>query len=203
MYREKIIGFDAREMWRSPDELWLPERRIAFLLDKSVSKPLSVDPGVWEPVWDAQDTPQLPEWVGPRGGWDKLSRLEQFLASGHYLAPYWVIAVTQLFDTSDTEMMEEYASYGITPSSVDKDWAFIGYDVADYFQTSFLTNAGFEDDEPVVSNADRWIERLNEHHLLRSRSDALEYVEVAYQRDASHGPFFAYGLHLVRSVEES
>jgi hypothetical protein len=197
MYEERIIGYDAREMPQSSED-WSPQRREMFLLDKSVLQPLSVDPHVWKPV---ENWLSLQVWTGPRQGWDQLTRLEDFLARGKYRTPYWIVAITQLIDVSDTELMEEYPQYRIAPLGLAGDWSLIGYDVADFYGTSFLTNAGFEDNEPVVLNADKWIERLNEYHLFRSESDALEYVDVAYERDASHGPFYVYGLYKIRTIE--
>jgi hypothetical protein len=241
MLEEKLIGFDAREMWLDVDRLWPQDRKNRWLLRHNVIKPLSVDPTTWPSVFDLDvdaepDQPlegvlpskmpwegvprkdeyqdekwvvvfdrakrlSRPSWIGPRGGWENLSRLETNLRAGwgDLWKPCWIVGITELVDDTDAEAMELHSHYHMSPAQIDEGWQLLGYDVADYFRTSFLTNAGYEDDE-VVPLKTRWVSHLNQYHLFDQQETALKYIDVAYERDAGHGPFSAYGLYLIRAV---
>ncbi len=44
---DRLLGFDARELWMDTGLLWDVARRARFLLRPEAPKPLSVDPLVW------------------------------------------------------------------------------------------------------------------------------------------------------------
>ena len=87
---EKLHGFDIREQFLSPDELWNAARRATFLLLDDVRKPLSTDRFVWPSVFDTGQAHSLPPeqrerlhlngfatpgWIGANPGiWDNLIR---------------------------------------------------------------------------------------------------------------------------------
>lgn len=231
MYKEKLLGFDAREMWLDHDSLWPQKRRDVFLLKRDVEKPLSIDPTVWPSVfcidanheqghrlksmkrkreyqiehWNAvfkqAKLLSKPSWTGPRIVWDNLQRLKDHLHSawGERWKPCWIVGFTEVVDITDPEVIEEYSHYDIVPDQLHQDWEFLGYDVADFYGTSFITNAGYLESE-FKSLHRRWAPHLNNHHLFAEQKEALGYVAVAYERDRQHGPFSAYGLYLIQKV---
>ncbi len=232
MYKEKLLGFDAREMWLDLEALWPQKRRKIFLLKRDIEKPLAIDPGVWPSVFDIdanhaqgrqlnsmkrkreyqtehwntifkQAKPlSTPSWTGPRIVWDNLQRLKDHLRStwGDMWKPCWIIGVTEVVDITDPEVIEEYSHYDIVPDQLSQNWELLGYDVADFYGTSFVSNAGYLEFEFMPLHR-RWSPHLNRHHLFAEQKEALGYVAVAYERDRQHGPFSAYGLYLIEKLD--
>jgi len=75
--------------------------------------------------------------------------------------------------------------------------ADFGYDVADYWQLSGLTNCGYSPEE-AASLAPVWAPRLNEWHLFDNPDDAEAYADVTEKRVPEHAPFYAYGIYQLR-----
>jgi hypothetical protein len=83
MYKNVVVGFDAREMWLDADSQWtqdrkdLRQKKDELLLKQDVLKPLSVDHYVWHSVFSELLEPRLwvsvarrNEYVGPE--WDNV-----------------------------------------------------------------------------------------------------------------------------------
>src|SRR3990170_299467 len=96
---DRLLGFDARELWLSPDDLWDAQRKETFLLRFDVGKPLSIDTLVWPSLFDTGQGIGLhkaerarlqlagipvPAYIGANAGlWDSLA------AARSYLAEHW------------------------------------------------------------------------------------------------------------------
>ena len=76
----------------------------------------------------------------------------------------------------------------------DPVWTTLGYDIADIFFVSGLSNCGVGSEEISRLRA-RWLEGVNGSGLLRSLARAREFKEYADQRFPSHAPFHILGLH--------
>jgi hypothetical protein len=65
MYKNVVVGFDAREMWLDVDSQWtqdtkdLRQKKDELLLRQDVLKPLSVDHYVWHSVFSELTEPRL------------------------------------------------------------------------------------------------------------------------------------------------
>lgn len=223
---EILIGFDVREMWIPTDTLWSQDRREQYLLVSEIEKPLSIDLTVWQSAFDIDTLSvsgtslrienidpkpefqtkewqtifancqqlETPQWVGARQAWDNLERLIQWVdKSWTVWKPSSIIAITCAMPHDE---VEEAENYNILPKSLNPEWQLLGYDVADYFFTSFLMNAGYlEDEKPeLISNFAR---SLNDKHLFETLEQAEEYVPVAESRDRGHGKMYAYGIYLI------
>jgi hypothetical protein len=75
-----------------------------------------------------------------------------------------------------------------------------GYDVADYWMLSGLTNCGYkpEEEEEAASPAPVWGPRLNDWHLFADPDDAETFADVMDKRVPEHAPFYAFGLYQLR-----
>jgi hypothetical protein len=84
-----------------------------------------------------------------------------------------------------------------TPSTIDPDWEFLGFDVTD-LAISGLTNTCFHSnvDVPKPLRA-RWGPHLNEHHLFEDLDQAAQFKELANREVPEHAPFFVVGLWLI------
>lgn len=71
------------------------------------------------------------------------------------------------------------------------EWYLLGYDVADAWQVSGLTNCGYSPEEKAAL-AQTWKPRLTANGLLRTLAWAKEFVAVANGRVTEHAPFFVY-----------
>lgn len=87
--------------------------------------------------------------------------------------------------------------YGV-PGTPQPGWELLGYDVADGFLLSGLSDCGWETGE--IRPPAAWSgAHLNEHHLFHEPDMAFEYVEAVNIRVPEHAPFFVYSLYRLPS----
>jgi len=88
----------------------------------------------------------------------------------------------------------------VNPEQRAPDWVLLGYDVADQWMLSGLSNCGFRpglDDAPSLRA--EWGPRLNEFHLFPDIDDAFLFKRFSDERLRSdHAPFFVFGLWIVK-----
>jgi hypothetical protein len=78
----------------------------------------------------------------------------------------------------------------------------LGYDVADVHFTSGLSNCGYLGEEREWLRS-KWGRDLNEHHLFRESTRALEFVAVTDKRVPEHAPFLVFGVYLLAATFSS
>jgi hypothetical protein len=179
---EATIGFDLRSIVSDPS--WTADRRARYLLRRDVPSVRSVDTLVWERL------PGLPRPPVPEGLWPDLSDL--YAAAGA-LDRAGVVAVRITAFEEDEPTPESLDPTGPAVERYD----LLGYDVADYWQLSGLTNCGYSPEE-AASLAPVWAPLLNEWHLFDNPDDAETYAEVTEKRVPEHAPFYAYGIYQLR-----
>lgn len=81
------------------------------------------------------------------------------------------------------------------------EWPLLGYDVADPWQVSGLTNCGYSSEEKAAL-VETWRPRLTASGLLRTLTWAKEFVDVANGRVLEHAPFYVYEVRS-RDVDQS
>lgn len=204
---ELLLGFDAREMWLDVAEYWPEERKRSFLLRQDIVKPLSTDTLVWRSVFDVEQTLHRPQWTGPiQELWEDLQALENALSTAsHRTKPYWVIAFTLLSARSDSEEQAYWTvrTQGVSPCIRDPSWHLLGYDVADRYLLSGLTNLSWDpvSTDEVQAIGQKYIPYLNEYHLFTSVEPATEFLPLAEEGAREHAPFFVFGLWLIKKEE--
>lgn len=179
---EATTGFDLRSIVSDPS--WTVDRRARYLLRRDVPSVRSVDTMVWE------RPPGLPRPPVPEGLWPDLSGL--YAAAGA-LDRAGVVAVRITAFEEDEPTPESLDPTGPAVERYD----LLGYDVADYWQLSGLTNCGYSPEE-AASLAPVWAPLLNEWHLFDDPDDAETYAEVTDKRVPEHAPFYAYGIYQLR-----
>jgi hypothetical protein len=178
---EETIGFDLRSI--VPDASWTAERRTRHLLRRDVPAVRSVDTQVWERL------PGLPRPPVPEGLWPSLSDL--FAVAGALDRAGAVAVRITAF------MEDEPAPDNPDPAGPAESSDFLGYDVADYWMLSGLTNCGYKPEE-AASLAPVWVPRLNDWHLFHDPDDAETFAEVMDKRVPEHAPFYAFGIYQLR-----
>jgi hypothetical protein len=179
-----------------------------------VDVPLSLDVMVWPSLFDwgqgigfsAAERERLrlsgiplPAWTGPFAVlWDSLPVLTDYL--GLHVPedrPRLIIAVTKVAIGAESlphegKMLQAADQSGWTDGRQRR----LGFDVADGYGVSGLSNCGYADEE-LETYRSRWSGFLNAFHLFEGAAQALEFASDADHRISSHAPFSAYGLYLV------
>jgi hypothetical protein len=184
-------GADVRDDPDKPDPSWDADRRRQYLLRSDVSRPLSVD----RMVWRSPLGPEL-QTIADRLPWITVDQVRHAVASWpRRHGDAWVtIAIGVVAADSAEEAFLKETTAIDTELRIERDWTFLGYDVADGGDCSGLCNCGYrEEDEAIVSRA-QWAPRLNEHGLLVELRDALEFRSLTNHRVPEHSPFFVGGL---------
>jgi hypothetical protein len=202
---ELLLGFDAREMWLDVAEYWPEESKRHFLLRQDIVRPLSTDEYVWRSVFYVDSSLQYPEWTGPiQNLWDNLATLQAYLDTTwiERTFPYWLIAVTLEEDVCECENLLEWHDRvsNLITTPRDPAWAFLGYNIADKWLTSGLSNCSSNETEMQILR-DTYASALNEHHLFDAIKPAVDYVHVTNERVREHAPFFVFGLWLIKKEE--
>ncbi|HMD91793.1 MAG TPA: hypothetical protein VKG80_04045 [Trebonia sp.] len=179
---EATIGFDLRST--VPDPSWTEDRRAIFLLRRDIASARSVDTLVWE------RPPGLPPAPVPEGLWPDLSSL---FAAARALDRADAVAVRITALEEDGPAPESAGTTGPASESYD----LLGYDVADYWLLSGLTNCGYSPEE-AAALASAWAPLLNEWHLFGNLEDATAFAAVTAKRVPEHAPFYAYGIYQLR-----
>ncbi len=208
MAADTLIGFDAREMGRDTNAIYILGNQDSYLLREDIGKPLSTDTMIWASVVDHADEGGKPLWTGTFTDlWDSLARLEGHLTRHQpaAAASYWIIGVTIL-----TSMAADFWSSrgsdqaiwpAVTPPQRDKTLTFLGYDVSDRYLLSGLSNCGKDADE-IPAMRRQFGPHLNDHHLFTAPEPALAYKKWADQ-DPGHAPFFVFGLYRIRDTGQA
>ncbi|HEY2029809.1 MAG TPA: hypothetical protein VGH20_11435 [Myxococcales bacterium] len=197
---EVVLGFDAREQFLSPDESWSNDRRNQFLLRPEVVKPLSVDAWVWPSIFGkglplaARRPDQVrPPWTGSVAElWDDLAGMDSYIEPYRHLN-HWRVAIGMVSDANA-------ATRTLAPNAMmdGLNRQCLGYDVADEYLLSGLSNCGYTPEEREALAA-TWAPRLNEHHLFDDVDHAFEFSRMTSARVVEHAPFFVYALYLLGS----
>jgi|SRR5215213_2515604 len=199
---ERIVGFDAREMWLDPTASWSEKRRTGFLFRPDVPKPLSTDTAVWPSVFDMNDNTRPPDCFGHQDLCEELATVQSHLRdrssvrAGH---SYLVAITVFLESTKHTEAQEWDALLTATvPAVRENSWSFLGFDVSDQWLLSGLSNCGFLPEVEDVSDLKRtWGPQLNQRHLFDSLAPATAFKNLSNERVKEHAPFYVFGVWLI------
>ena len=213
MQWEHILGFDAREMWLSPagdahrPGGWTEANKEEWLLRDDVDRPLSVDDSVWLSVFKADPELAFPETAPGivQSLWSNLSGLCEHLSV--QWATQWrecsLICVT--ICDSDVEYSEDLhwkSDLGtISPYTPASEWRLLGYDVADAWLLSGLSNCTHVSEADFQSLRRSFRPQINGYHLFDHCEDARRFRIVSNERCGDHAPFFIYGLYLIATIE--
>lgn len=227
MYNE-LLGFDIRLCAEDyMEERWDQESKTTFLLKPEINWILSVDTWVWPSVFSLADnkleklTGYVPKYLPFQGMikvkpsdfrhqntslWPNLEEMKacyfKCIKQGNKL-PKNAIPIAVELVTKEPCMFYEYWRAVLDPAlpldSLPKEWQFLGYDIADQYMVSGLSNCGYDKNEKILIQK-TWSSRLNEYGLLETLEDAVQFKELSDQRVPEHVPFYVYGLFRDPSV---
>ena len=199
---ERIVGYDAREAWISFESAWPEERKQSFLYRRDLVKPLSVDVSVWPSIFQSERVP-APGRFGFQTTWAEFADLSEALTQACEKRPlkqFRVIAITLVlgaYSSADHVPWNERIPPA-APAQRGPEWAFLGYDVADQWMLSALTNCGFLPTEDVAALRREWGPKLNQFHLFTDLESAAAFKHISDKRlENDHAPCFVFGLWAV------
>jgi hypothetical protein len=202
---EQVVGYDARDYRDDFESLWPPQRREQFLYRLDVKKVLSVDARVWPSVSAELGQSARPDQAAMQNLWASLRDLQQVLSIA---APKLIsiasrtVAITFVDDgTRRLHPTLEQVATLVDPNKISRDWQFVGYDVADAWLLSALSNCGFLPGyDDVEKLRKEWAPHLNGFHLFDNLKTASAFRQMSDQRLASdHAPTFVYGIRILSS----
>ena len=201
---ERIIGYDAREFSQNLDT-WSEQAREGYLYRLDVVKPLSVDAMIWPSIFSADHRPPPLPHVGFQSFWSEFARLRTAVTTAFEekpLSEYRMIAATLVLDPDANSQAVPWDERipPVDPDRREPDWKFLGFDVADQWALSGLTDCGFVPGlDDVRALRQRWAPLLNKFHLFDRYSDARDFRRFSDERmKDDHAPFFVFGLWLLR-----
>jgi hypothetical protein len=169
-----MIGYDCRVSPRSPVEIYEDNRISQFLIRTDVSRVISVDTYIWptlfEPpvlTYDLAEVKQLPRDTE--------------------IAETWEIGVSlEISLPQDLTPWQDMCNNTV-PKRPQESWQSLGFDVADQFLLSSLTNCAFPDTERAA-----WAVHLNANHLFSDLYTARKYREFSDMNVSEHAPFYVF-----------
>jgi hypothetical protein len=197
--RELILGFDIRVEDHLGSRNWSAERRNEFLLRTDVLQPYSVDTIVWPSVLDNALRPNT--CIGHQDLWGDLSCLRSVSSSEAPEGSTGKLVVVGLI-TEESTVERNWWQLNAPPSNPSqpgKSWQLLGYDVADRWLLSGLSNCSFLSAvDGLAELRGRWNSKLNDHHLLRTTDEAKAFQTICNHRVPEHSPFFVYSIRIVQ-----
>jgi hypothetical protein len=218
MDEEYLIGFDARAMWLSREELW-PHIKWDKLLKPDIERWLSIQRLVWPTVfmfqqvringWPVGTAPacdlEIPfEHRTPDSFWDELEVMRLFMDENNqsFQRQSWLIALSVVQTSNYYKALEGNDPWSFAPIVLDQvdishHWTRLGYDVQTH-GPAFGEGLGSIYPDIQDEMRERWGKQLNEYHLFDERQHAIEYAEWQYIREPMLGIQFVYGLYLIQ-----
>lgn len=195
-----LLGYDAREGWLEFHDAWNAERRQSHLLRQEIVKPLSVDSGAWPSVFELVPDLARPAWTGyVQDLWEDLDVLKEDLRQACSLKAKpisWIAVELDCATTSKTMLAvwQDRVRAVVPPRITDVTARLAGYDVADYFLLTSLTNCG----APRWTDPSEWSPLLNQYHLFKGADAAAKFKTEADKHVPEHAPFFVFALWLIQ-----
>ncbi|MBF0548856.1 MAG: hypothetical protein HQM08_30835 [Candidatus Riflebacteria bacterium] len=208
---QELLGFDIRRpLYSWVENFWNKERREKYLINPQTPHPLSVDTCVWPSIFLQSDKEAIfPKPVTKISVetkdfrlnnlrlWSDIENMTSFFKKFNDLGLHGKSVGFTVF--SDTPFEEDdYFSAVLEPrlkfGDISKSWKLLGYDIADRYFLSGLSNCGFDDAEKKQLSFD-WKPKLNEFGLFSDILDASCFKKLTNSRVAEHSPFFIYSLY--------
>jgi hypothetical protein len=196
-----LLGFDCRRGFADEvQHAWNQVRRERYLLRVDVRIPVSVDTVALPSVFDfdsvsAAGTIQLQPMDFHQQAlrlWRDLAAMRAILTGNAALKSAMQIAIILHCDNLEIDpWWRDFLAEPITPAGVGNDWTSIGFDVADRYLTSALSNCGYEPQEKVQHET-AWVGDINEFGLISELSRAVSFRDFSDSRVQGHAPFYVF-----------
>lgn len=196
---ETVLGFQLR-IAPALLEPWDSTRRATYLLSDDIQSPLSVDTAVW-PLSDDQalhfalfdDFDTAPN-SAPNGlGLYSLRTTESYRRSC-YIDGSLLVGISVVGEVAHELQVQRCIQESVTLADLSASkWTCLGYDVADWWLLSGLSNCGY-DPTKRQSLSLRFAAQLNNSGLFVSISEAQSFCSDCNIRVPEHAPFAVYGI---------
>lgn len=197
------LGYDARLISADLVKRWPSNRRLAFLLSPKITVPLSVDNEVWPSIFESASKFHRPAWTGAvHNLWEDFDSLTDFLSdvSADSEQPFLaMISITLIEKYCSSEQLREWRNgiERVKPCGSPSTAHILGYDVADNYLCSSLTNIGYSDGDGQQKLKDTFAKHLNCFHLFEDPEMASTFADASNKRVPEHAPFFVFALCLL------
>lgn len=193
MEKTVVLGFDARRPIVDQHLNWPEERRAKFLIRPETPSPISVDSAVW-PVFAAN-----PDESYPLNLWSSVSEIfTAFPRAARRLSESPAIIELAVVAT-DQQSLGYWQGIFLGRVKPEKDSALditpecLGYDVADRYLVSGLSNCMLSQEELSVIRKD-WSGAINIWGLFEEAEAARSFRTICDRLIPEHAPFEAYRM---------
>ena len=208
--KPQLLGYDIRVATSTVIEReWNATRREQYLLRPEIFCPVSVDKAVLTSVFefDVSDTRSSSGKIvlhpadfhqQALGLWRERRDMEQKAISekgklGSQLLKVLAITLGEEDRVARNQYWREFFSETVVAEELDAPWEFGGFDVADRYLTSGLSNCGLGDELKALRG--EWATSVNDQGLFSTLEMAVKYREFLGSRVPVHAPFCVYGIH--------
>ena len=191
-----VLGFDVRRPIALQKVIWTDERRSKFLIRPEVQSPISVDRDVW-PALALNVDETYPLFL-----WDSVGEIPTAfpeVARQDSDSPI-VIEITAVGTNRESSVYWERIIFGRVKREEDRALKIttecLGYDVADRYLVSGLSNCMLSAEEMAVIRKD-WSTAINMWGLFGDPGAAEAFREVCNRLVPEHAPFEVYRMRKV------
>jgi|SRR5579884_84926 len=192
MSTEIFLGFDLRQPLAGQIDSWTKVRRAEYLIRPEIATPISVDRCVW-PAVSVNTDDQYPLFL-----WGSMTELREH--SLHPLEGGVMIDIAALPSTEDSLNYWQRIMFGRADTDKDSSPQYeveiFGYDVADRYLVSGLSNCRFSDSEMGHIRHD-WSWAINVWGLFDRPDLATSFAALCNSLIPEHEPFEAYRLRRI------
>jgi hypothetical protein len=186
-----LLGFDVRAPLVHQKAIWTDERRSTFLLRPEVHLPISVDRDVWPALaLNPDEGYPLFLWASVSEMLAAFPEAARSESGSPLIIEIAVVTTHQEFSTYWEQIM-----FGRLDREVDAALKIatgrLGYDVADRYFVSALSNCMLHPEELAVIRRD-WSHAVNLWGLFEKDEDARSFRAVADRLIPEHAPFETY-----------
>lgn len=197
-----ILGFDVREPPEIATGRWPVERRREWLICSDIEVPLSCDGMIWYSCLYMQSRDGVAHGFLQHLWTDARSMKKAWTESLEDASPGWIVGVTLCIDSVPDGYVLPWMDWvdsvldemPIYPNEIDGNWVFLGYDIADAWLLSGLTNCTHVRSPEFMELRNRFCPRVNRYHLFDSKDDAIEFRSAADVCFPDHAPFLIYRI---------
>lgn len=199
-----LLGFDCRLVFSDKARsAWDRQRRELYLLKTDIDLPISVDTAVSPSIFDFDTVDVDAEKIHlqPSDFHQQALRLWRDLASMQHTLPHdeglrstMTIAIQLHHENLDADdWWRDFAAETVTPADLGSDWLSIGFDVADRYLTSALSNCGYDQEIKKQTGANLGSD-INEWGLISKIGRADAFRVDSDSRVQEHAPFFVFEI---------
>jgi len=207
-----VLGYDIRKHYGGYYQYeWDYERRERFLISNNIVWPLSIDTTVWPSLFRVQIHPVNIQMK------DDNEVAVQMSADNYIIGNLWqshdsmveyydmycirkqktipTVFTLHTWDEPSTKESTITAFPHDNSLIMPSGYSLVGYDIADQFFVSSLSNCGYGNNEGEGDARFEYASYVNDYGLFGALNDAIKFKSVSNISVKEHAPFYVYGVH--------